>query len=497
MTFKIIPPIGIARVGNSPDAFFIGPEAPGSMGVEITASGAEAPLTNVKDSTFRIKRQAARFRIFEFDGPDAPGRLARFPAGTVVRWHVALANRKDSVVRQNAPAVEGASPGAASLPVDDPTRSNRAILAEGVAPPFGAAAAKLSGTYLSQTREATTVLIGELRSDRDGNLLVLGGHGVSKSPEKTPIGDEPEGGGFYNNRGWFDDVSDGRVTAEISLPNGELVRPAPSWVVVAPPDYAPATPGVVTLYDVMFQVAVERGEVRLAERPSFSRDILPILRRAAGLRWVNSMRHWREFSTDWAASADPSTANSQVRQKQARLLREIHSRNVLRNFSLRRWQEKYLSLYESGNFVNDFAPSGGQAEPITPEVLTRTSLDAAVGQGFFPGIEAGIVVMNSSLYSEPFRFDSQVQPGDLTALMALPWQADFYDCEGQWWPSQRPDSAHQSSNPATHLEWHRPLSSSDTPHRDLVKHFGKLGIILPRMIGGQEVFVETERDPNF
>lgn len=23
--------------------------------------------------------------------------------------------------------------------------------------------------------------------------------------------------------------------------------------------------------------------------------------------------------------------------------------------------------------------------------------------------------------------------------MALPWQADFYECQGAWWPWQRPD----------------------------------------------------------
>ena len=33
--YKIHPAIGVARVGNHPDAFFVGPEAPGSAGVEI------------------------------------------------------------------------------------------------------------------------------------------------------------------------------------------------------------------------------------------------------------------------------------------------------------------------------------------------------------------------------------------------------------------------------------------------------------------------------
>ena len=31
------------------------------------------------------------------------------------------------------------------------------------------------------------------------------------------------------------------------------------------------------------------------------------------------------------------------------------------------------------------------------------------------------------------------QPGDINAYMALPWQADFNECNTNWWPAQRPD----------------------------------------------------------
>jgi hypothetical protein len=56
---RIHPAIGIARLGNSPDAFFIGPERPG-----VVHSG---PF---KDEKGRIKRQAARFRLFGYDADD-------------------------------------------------------------------------------------------------------------------------------------------------------------------------------------------------------------------------------------------------------------------------------------------------------------------------------------------------------------------------------------------------------------------------------------------
>ena len=68
--YKIHPAIGIARVGNHPSAFFIGPETPGSRGVEIGANGNETAITRYKDGG-RIKRQAARFRVFKFNQDDA------------------------------------------------------------------------------------------------------------------------------------------------------------------------------------------------------------------------------------------------------------------------------------------------------------------------------------------------------------------------------------------------------------------------------------------
>src|SRR5688500_16027525 len=99
MIYKIFPPVGIARIGNSPDEFFVGPETPGSLGIEFRADGTEMPVERFKDAAFRVKRQAARFRVFEFDDAGGAGRPAVLPAGTIVRWTVKLANRKDAVVR--------------------------------------------------------------------------------------------------------------------------------------------------------------------------------------------------------------------------------------------------------------------------------------------------------------------------------------------------------------------------------------------------------------
>jgi hypothetical protein len=125
--------------------------------------------------------------------------------------------------------------------------------------------------------------------------------------------------------------------------------------------------------------------------------------------------------------------------------------------------------------------------------MTRAVLDGSVGQGFFPGIEAGIIVTDSSLYAEPFdfRFDlAKVEPGDVTALMALPWQADFLKCSGAWWPSQRPDVAPQSDG--ARPPWLRPPMQ----HKRLVTDIMRLGMVAPaRDPQGNEIALESGRDP--
>jgi hypothetical protein len=60
--YKIHPAVGIARVGNHPNAFFVGPESNGSPSAEIAASGDETTVQHYK-SDGKIKRQAARFRV--------------------------------------------------------------------------------------------------------------------------------------------------------------------------------------------------------------------------------------------------------------------------------------------------------------------------------------------------------------------------------------------------------------------------------------------------
>jgi hypothetical protein len=83
-TVRIHPAIGVARIGNSPGEIFIGPELPGDRA---------PPVGGYKDGALRIKRQAARFRIF---GYDSAGNLVKelLASDASVTWTVHLANKK-------------------------------------------------------------------------------------------------------------------------------------------------------------------------------------------------------------------------------------------------------------------------------------------------------------------------------------------------------------------------------------------------------------------
>ena len=82
----IYPAIGVARVGNSQDEYFIGPE--------VTASE-KKPAGFYKDNTGALKRQAARFRVY---GLNAAGKVVKELTADNARltWRVHVANKKAS-----------------------------------------------------------------------------------------------------------------------------------------------------------------------------------------------------------------------------------------------------------------------------------------------------------------------------------------------------------------------------------------------------------------
>src|ERR1700744_3014600 len=70
--YAIGPSIGTARLGNSPDQFYIEPNTPVGLPIAcdahgniLTQSGRPVSVRQFKDTTGRVKRQGAYFRVFE------------------------------------------------------------------------------------------------------------------------------------------------------------------------------------------------------------------------------------------------------------------------------------------------------------------------------------------------------------------------------------------------------------------------------------------------
>jgi hypothetical protein len=166
-------------VGDSLDDFFIGPEAPGVPSVLNKPDGSSAQPGKYKDQQHQIKRQGARFRIYEYT-EDAAGMVTKVReitgAEAQIEWEVHLANRKAA-----APNFHGTGRRNAGKPESD------LIIDPGPQRISGAnqAMKKLLGRFM-QTMD---VQLGDLLTDAAGRLIVLGGHGKSQSPTDSPLPD--------------------------------------------------------------------------------------------------------------------------------------------------------------------------------------------------------------------------------------------------------------------------------------------------------------------
>lgn len=477
---KIHPSIGVARVGNSTTDFFVGPERPGDS---------SAPPSGYRDAQARIKRQAARFRLF---GYSADGKVVRelTARDAEITWTVHLANQKAASRK-----FDGPNPKA---PWRNPHIKNRKSLiidpGRRVLRGPDQIAAFDTGVF-----RGTPVPLGEARTDEEGHLLVLGGFGHSDSPTNAPITT------FENNDEWHDDVSDGPVTATVTLRgHRNPIQAARAWVIVGPPKFAPAFQSVTTLYDVLQQVAVDRLGLALPPKPSFTRDVFPILGRVMRMKWVSKL----------AGSAHQSLAAAVfppgVPAVRAAIFQRLTNPNdgsggdmpmvwsdnyappKVANQPLTKTQYQVMKMWADGDFIDDWAGPPEVPEEITPEGLDRAALETCVGGPFYPGIEAGWMMRDTYRYSEPFRLSHNgLVAGDVTKQMSLPWQADFDACQFEdplaWWPAQRPDDVYFDVT-SPQVAWTRGLVGSE---KGMVKNWHKLGFVVEQ----GDVYLETEREP--
>lgn len=514
-SLKIFPPIGIARVGNSLDQYFIGPERP--LEVVIPSGG-------FRDASGLLKRQAARFRIFGFgDDGKLIGELTSRDAEIV--WSVHLVNKKAAVEwfhpksQTNPPTRNGGVGDRAQL-IFDPQQQQ----VFGDNPDFvdlkkskaNNKARELSINQLFLDKKVQFSL-GTITTDDGGRLVVLGGYGESKSPLNSSL----QAGNFANHDGWYDDVSDGRVSATVKLRDGTTLPALDAWVIVAPPKFAPGLHTPVTLYDTLLQSAIERGLTpdpfsRPDFKPSFTRDIFPILNRAAGMRWVynndqpkfvptgfhksfNAMppsdrrEVFDRLSVPAPRAGDPGTGGGNM----PKMWSDAYPEGP--NGTLTRTQYKMMEMWKDGNFVDDWSGPPKPASELTPDELTRAALEPCVGAAFFPGIEASWKLRDNFEFVEPFRLrSSSLSPGDVTSQMSLPWQSDFLDCAVEsghfgddlvWWPAQRPITVLGPTTGDRYNRWAR-TNSGEMQVEQMIGDWYKLGFVLEAPSGR---FEETDR----
>ncbi len=442
------PGIGVARIGNSTrdDGLYIGPEV---------VQPAPAEIESHRDDQGAIKRQAARFRVY---GYNAAGEVVReLDADTAdVAWTVHLANKKAewyqfqealdipeakdlSIPRRNANVQAGYRQ---PLVIDPGPRTIKGPGQSGSAYQFD------TGTFMG-----SPVPLGELRTDELGRLLVLGGRGKSGSPGDTPIFDPAHPSSFNNADGWFDDVSDGPVTAKVTI-QGRDIPTDPAWVVVGPPNYAPDVISWCTVYDLLVDAYTECGWLPMPARASFTRDVWPALQRLSNLQWVNKgfaawfgqggPMHFEDPALLAKLSQTPNAATGadpyrELRQTIANAFRPADNEandprawpwiygdaygsavdgSPRSNLALSRVRAGLLELWVEGKFTNDWSPAAQQPQsfdqvPLAdqPATLDQAALHFCLADAFHPGCELTWPVRHTSMYSAPFRI--RHRPADL------------------------------------------------------------------------------------
>jgi hypothetical protein len=595
VVYKIHPGIGAARVGNSAE-YYLAPETAGSLPLDPNTGepiyqGPGVPPQNIyRDAAGALKKQAARFKVFAYDdaNPADPGTRIRVGVTKVngrtvtgIEWTVYLANKKASwfqfeqLIGSGQEGDAGYNGNNANNQNGNPLRFNIAlgttsdpatindanrrqlILDPGPRTVSGASAPAQDFQIASkglQPFDITT--LGRILTDADGNLLVLGGQGSSGTTDK--IQNKIQITAYANNNGWFDDISDGPVTATLLLDNGSKVPiDVPSWVICGPPKYVPELINIVTLYDTMYDVFVQKlglnpglfnNGFQESYTPNRAAEIIPLLSRPDGYKHVAIIPPYA--SKKHGGLAELSSA--QFKQTVASFVRGPDRKNVSGlmpylagdsafgkvpvsyYLTLTATQAFILSQYANGTFSD--APPPPQGEGVA---LDRASLENCVGGAFCPGIEMTWVSRNPTIYrplpakpsmSDAFRihhknlgggltldngadndYSAGLEPGDITKYMAQPWQADFNECSNQnipepdgpvywWWPVQRPFSVVPAGPPSPQLPWTRLTDSDPDPSGQfptdlqMVTNWKDVGFILNVGTAADPRFVEIERN---
>jgi L-lysine 6-oxidase len=516
-TYQIHPSVGVARLGNSPGAFYLEPETIGGRplrcdeyGNPALEHGRPVPVRKFKDDEGRVLRQGSLFRVFARDGEGELTEVTLKTKGVAsITWTAHLANKKAAwygFAEQQGDLMygNGNSYQAQKVAKNNPDRKTpgerrKLIIDPG---PRSVSGARQSAEFSQDTippgypfgsfppppkQGIPITTLGGLRTDDEGRLVVLGGYGNAAGD--TTISS------FGGASTWHDDIADGPVYCTIEMDDGTSQQ-LTAWCLVGSPRFAPELVNVVTLDDIAFDVAVRyqnlapglyaNGAFDPGYVASFDRDIGPVMRRLMDALWVANVPSMAVFSAPRFDVRDPSEANRPMREAYFRYFRHPLSQqeqgftdlgtdrgapmmplqsgsnsvsNVLlwKFLTLTQTQYFLLGQWAAGKFEN------GPGSGFGLNRRDRASLGNCVGSPMCPGIEVTWSTTNPAIWdpASPFRilhaYDEAhyrqhgldpmreeatapgfpaptpgCEPGDLTKRMAIPWQADFFQCTAQF-----------------------------------------------------------------
>lgn len=347
--------------------------------------------------------------------------------------------------------------------------------------------------------------LGDMETDAEGRLIVIGGRGRAIAwtrADGTPYPLDED----VDNDGWFDDTADGPVSARLVFDDGSQLEAVGAWVISTDPAYAPQTLNVVSLWDDIYDTFVRKLQLRpdIYDRrfqddyvAGFSDDIQPIFIAAALQQWNTNLpagaQRAHEVVGRISAGDDPDRTimaglafirdpNKDRESEVGVPLMPLSLGDSGKAFlSVSKTQWFFLTQWDGGRFDK------GPSRPLGPgEGLDRASLQNCLGGRFSPGIDMTFISRQPDLWvddwqgrSGPFRIGAkrldyaaaqasqpllgagyvplhsppgQVEPGDVSKFMALPWHTDYNSCATHptspnptnastlyWsWPAQRP-----------------------------------------------------------
>lgn len=520
----IYPAVGIARVGNAPaeneSDYFFGPDVTGQV---------PNPTGGFKNSKGQVKKQAARFRIY---GYDSDGNVVKeiTAADGSIQWRAHIANRKAGwYMFNNALDLVGAAIPSSFRNADVSDRS-QLIIDPGKRTISGVGQRGEQYRFDNGTFMGIPVPLGELRTDDEGRLIVLGGDGHSASyTNEAAIT-------FANNDTWHDDISDGPVWATVTLKDGTVLEADPAMVAVTPPNFGQGLYGAVSMYDVVYNMNVEQGWEQKPETPDFWEHIYPIFDRMTQTQWVNHgffMVFGQNSPADFTKAdlvrqlSNNSAASAPLRQRVFDWFRDPASKEyrpaqvppfygdgfgeytniAIVDLPVTATQYAWLKSWANGDFTTNKPPVYKNLSEVPlqeqPHMLTKTNLDDCLGGPFHPGIELTWPMRVPQMWKEPYRLNILLEdenpqdnwgpllstnialeeggplaasgPGTLTRWLGVPWQTDEASCLSGYDPSTYlplPSFwAARVPNQVLSMDSFKRLSHDDVPTGQRLKHF--------------------------